>query len=173
MRTNLLFHLAVATLGLSTVSISNAQAPAKADAGEVTTLTQTMEVLPREVLLALHGAKKDAAVLQATDALRKGIEGKQATLKFKMERIEKDQARDETVDRYRVKAEDTKLTKGATNFVAHLWVHFDASESAKVSLLKKGAQVTATGKITLASVSLGNPLDLHIDISQAKLDDSK
>ena len=142
---------------------------AQAQNPEVTELSQALEPLPRQVLLDLNGSKKNAGMMQATDVLREKVQGRQATLKFKVERIEKDPPGDDKKDRFRVKADDVRLNKGTTHFVSNLWIHFDPAESDKIIALKKGAQVTATGRISLASITEGTPIHLHIDLSEAKL----
>jgi hypothetical protein len=145
--------------------------PARAqDAATITELSQVLEALPKEVVVALHTSKKEAAVMQGTDALRDKVLNKQATFKFKVDKIEKDLPGPDKRERYRIKAEDTRLNKGSTQFVAYLVAHFLPEESSKVVAVKKGAQITATGRIATPSISVGTPLRLQLVLAEAKLE---
>jgi hypothetical protein len=119
--------------------------------------------------LDINGSKKDAAATQGTDVIREKVQGRQATLKLKVDRIEKDEPGPDKRERYRVKANDARLKKGSSQFTGYLWVHFDPSESEKIAALKKGAQITVTGRIATTSISAGTPLKLHLDLAEAEL----
>lgn len=142
----------------------------RAQEAEINDFAQVLDAIPKDVMVGLHTSKKDAAVTQATDALRDKVRDKVATFKCKVDRIEKDLPGPDKRERYRIKADDTRLNKGSTPFLAYLWVHFTPDESPKIAALKKGAQVTVTGKIATPFISTGTPLKLHVDLADAKLD---
>ena len=158
-----LMLLALCTLATTAFSQDSKDAP-------VTALEQTLKVLPREVLGGLRTSKRDAAALEGTGLLQEKVQGRTATLKLKMERVEKDPSRDDKLDRFRIKAEDTRANEGGVPFVIHLWVHCAATESEKIKALRKGQTVTVTGKITLASITVHNPNKIQIDLSEATLE---
>jgi hypothetical protein len=135
---------------------------------EIQELSQVAAALPRDVMLGLlNNAGKQAAAAKGTDALRQKVEGHMATFKFKVDRIEKDDRRGQA-EPFRIKAEDAHVREGGVGFKVYLWVHFAISENAKVSALKKGDEVTANGKITVASVGVANGgATMNIDISDA------
>ena len=107
--------------------------------------------------------------MQATDILRNKVEGKTATLKLKVEKVEKYQRKNEKEDRYRIKAEDQRLRESVTSFKVYLWVHLDRSQNTKVPAIKKGGEISVTGKISLASITAKNNPELHIDLSDATI----
>jgi hypothetical protein len=90
-----------------------------------------------------------------------------ATFKCKIDRVEKDPRREQGKDGYRIKAEDAYVREGAANFKTFLWIHFNLSGNDKVSAMKKGGEISVTGKVTLASVTAQGVLELHIDLSDA------
>jgi hypothetical protein len=155
--------LAAVTL---TVQISSAQNATP----EITDLDQTLAEVPRDLLLAVRsGARKEPSATQATDILRNKVEGRTATLKFKVDKVEKYQRKNEKVDRYRIKAEDLRLRESVTNLKGYLWVHLDPSQNPKVSTIKKGNEISVTGKVSLATITANNNPELHIDLSDAKI----
>jgi RecG-like helicase len=145
-----------------------AEDAAKPGAGEIQDLKQVPAALPHDVMLGLlNNAGKQAAASKGTETLRAKVEGQMATLKFKIDKIEKDDRRGQE-EPYRIKAEDAHVRESAVNFKVYLWVHFKLSENAKVAAMKKGGEVSATGKVTVAAVSVlnGNP-QINVDISDA------
>src|SRR5690242_12368811 len=85
----------------------HAQAPNPA---EITDIDQTIEDVPRDLLLAVRsGTRKEQSATAATDILREKVEGRTASLKFKVDKVEKYQRKNEKEDRYRIKAEDQRL----------------------------------------------------------------
>lgn len=146
----------------------HAEDAAKPGGEDIQDLKQVPAVLPHDVLLGLmNSAGKQAAASKGTEVLRAKVEGKAATLKFKIDRIEKDDRHGQE-EPYRIKAEDAHIREGAVNFKVYLWVHFKLSENPKIAPLKKGAEVSASGKITLGAVSVlnGNP-QINVDVSDA------
>ena len=144
-----------------------AQVP-KAPDGAFSSLEQIVETVPRDVILAVRsGAKKEAAATSATDVLRAKVEGQSATLKFKVDKIQKERRKDEQVDRYAIKAEDERLRSSVTAFKGFLWVHIVPADSAKVSSLKKGDELTVSGKIAVARISSQTTPQLNVDVVDA------
>lgn len=146
----------------------HAEDAAKPGSDDLQDLKQVPAALPHDVLLGLmNNAGKQAAAAKGTEVLRSKVEGKTATLKFKIDRIEKDDRRGQD-EPYRIKAEDAHIREGAVNFKVYLWVHFKLSENPKIATLKKGAEVSATGKVTLSAVSvLNGNAQINVDISDA------
>jgi len=156
---------------LATVSFTfcvRAEDAAKPAAGDIKELKQVPAELPHDVTLGLlNNAGKQAAAMKGTDVLRTKVEGRMATLKFKIDRIEKDDRHGQE-EPYRIKAEDTHLREGGVAFKVYLWVHFNLTENAKVAAMKKGGEITATGKVTVAKVSvLNGNAQINVDISDA------
>jgi hypothetical protein len=159
--------LSIIAIGLETTFAAD---PAKPEPGNITELKQTLVEVPHNVVLSLRNPPtREAAATTVTEMLRAKVEGRMATLKFKVEKVEKDPRRAQNQDGYRIKAEDERLREGITMFHTYLWVHFDLSENAKVAALKKGSEISVTGKITLASVTAPKEPELHIDLSDAKV----
>jgi hypothetical protein len=143
---------------------------AKADAGTITKPEQTLAQVPHPQLFALRGGpKQNDAVTQITNLLRSSVEGKTASLKIKVERVETYRNKDEQTDRYRIKAEDGHLLENGTNLKVFVWAHFEPSENAKVSGKKKGEELQVTGKISNATVSGGPNPALHLDLDNVKV----
>jgi hypothetical protein len=163
-----LFCLAIlAMLGLAPLAHAE-DVSTKGAGGNFTSLKQVTALLPHNLLVSLlNSAGKEAASSQATDVLRQKAEGQMATFKFKVDRVEKDPRREQGKDGYRIKAEDTYVREGAANFKTYLWVHFNLSENDKVAALKKGGEISVTGKISLASVTAQPVVELHVDLSDA------
>lgn len=162
--------LLIIFLALSPLGSAYAQEASKASGDEIHELAQVSAVLPRDVLLGfMNNTAKQAAATKGTDTLRQKVEGRMATLKFKVDKVEKDDRRGQE-EPYRIKAEDAHVRQGAVSFKVYLWVHFDVSENAKTAGLKKGDEVTATGKITVASASASNagPV-MNVDLGDAVL----
>jgi len=137
--------------------------------GNVTDLKQILAETPHNVLNALrNAATRDNAATQASDLLRTKIEGRSATLTFKIDLVEKE-TRGQNETGYRLRAEEKHISEVGTSLISYLWVHFDVSENAKASALKKGSEITVTGKITQASISSKPSPALHVDLSDAKL----
>lgn len=137
--------------------------------GNITDLKQILAETPHNVISALrNGATRDNAATQASDLLRTKVQGRQATLTFKIDLIEKE-TRGQNDTGYRVRAEEKHISEVGTNLITYVWVHFDMSENAKLSTLKKGSEITTTGKVTQASISSKPNLALHVDLSDAKL----
>jgi hypothetical protein len=162
--------LLVIFLALSHAVSLHAQDAPKGNANEIHELAQVSAELPHDVLLGfMNNAGKQAAATKGTEALRQKVEGRMATFKFKVDRIEKDDRRGQD-EPYRIKAEDAHVRQGAVGFKVYLWVHFNISENAKVAALKKGDEVSATGKVTVASVSASNAGPaMNVDLSDATL----
>jgi hypothetical protein len=140
----------------------------KAGGGEIKDIKQVTAEIPHDVLLGLMNfSGRDAAVAKGTDVLRSKVEGRMATLKFKVDRVEKEEHRDQSPEAYRVKAEDVHVRQGAVNLKVYLWVHFNASESAKIASLRKGSELTATGKVTLAALHAPKEAEINIDLSES------
>jgi hypothetical protein len=159
--------LTALVLALQSSSVAHAQAPKPAD---ITELDQALAEVPRDVLLGVRNSnRKEQSATAATDILRSKVEGRTATLKFQIEKIEKYQRRNEKEDRYRIKAENVRLRESATTFTIYLWVHFDPSQNAKFATMKTGSEISVTGKITLASITARNNPELHIDLSDAAI----
>ncbi|HEY3898708.1 MAG TPA: hypothetical protein VGM54_08855 [Chthoniobacter sp.] len=141
---------------------------AKGAGGNLSSLKQVTALLPHNLLVSLlNSAGKEAAASQATDILRQKAEGQTAAFKCKIDRVEKDPRKEQGKDGYRIKAEDSFVREGAANFKAYLWIHFNLTENDKVSAMKKGGEISVTGKITLASVTAQGVLELHVDLSDA------
>jgi len=158
---------AIAVLLCGALNLRADDAP-KAGAGEIKDLKQVTAEIPHEVLLGLMNySGRDAAAAKGMDVLREKMEGRTATLKFKVDRVEKEEIHDQAPQAYRIKAEDTHVRQGAVNFKVYLWVHFSASESAKVSAMKKGEEITATGKVTTAALHAPKEPEINIDISDS------
>jgi hypothetical protein len=51
----------------------------------------------------------------------------------------------------------------------YLWVHLDPSQNPKVPTIKKGSEISVTGKVSVATFTAKNNPELHIDISDAKI----
>lgn len=150
----------------SFVAFAEDAAPA---GGNITDLKQILAETPHNVISALrNGATRDNAATQASDLLRTKVQGRQATLTFKIDLIEKE-TRGQNDTGYRVRAEEKHISEVGTSLITYLWVHFDVSENAKLSTLKKGSEITTTGKITQASISSKPNTALHVDLSDAKL----
>jgi hypothetical protein len=163
-------RLLLSFVGAASLGTAFAVDPVKPDPGSIMDLKQTLVEIPHNVVLSLRNPPtREAAAATATDTLRTKVEGRTATLKFKIEKIEKDPHRAQNRDGYRVKAEDEHLRDGVTMYHVYLWVHFDLSETAKVAVLKKGSEISVTGKVTLASITAPNTPELHIDLSDAKV----
>ncbi len=155
----------IAVLASLTVFAENA-APA---GGNITDLKQILAETPHNVINALrNGATRDNAATQASDLLRTKVQGRQATLAFKIDLIEKE-TRGQSDTGYRARAEEKHVSEVGTSLITYLWVHFDMSENAKAGALKKGSEITVTGKITQASISSKPSPSLHVDLSDAKL----
>jgi hypothetical protein len=164
----LFLRLTTCSLALLTSFAVFAENPAPAG-GNITDLKQILAETPHNVISALrNGATRDNAATQASDLLRTKVQGREATLTFKIDLIEKE-TRGQNDTGYRVRAEEKHVSEVGTNLITYLWVHFDMSENAKASALKKGAEITTTGKITQASISSKPNLALHVDLSDAKL----
>lgn len=153
-----------------TLSVSplRAEDAAKPPGGEIHELAQITAELPHDVLLGyMNAAGKQAAATKGTEELRKKVEGRMATLKFKIDKVETDD-RHGQAEPYRLKAEDLHVRQGAVNFKVYLWVHFNISENAKIAAMKKGDEVTASGKVTLAKLSAPNAGPaMNVDLSEA------
>jgi len=154
----LLPAMAIMLLSLLPLALAaRAQAPATPAAGDIKDLKQIPVELPHDILLGLGNiATKEASATKATDVLQQKIVGRVATLKFKIDKIEKDLRAQQGQDAYRIKADDAHVREGAVNFKVFVWVHFGVSENAKIAALKKGDAIDATGKITVASVGIQN-----------------
>lgn len=146
----------------------HAEDAAKPGDESIQDLKQVSAALPHDVLLGLmNRAGSQAAATKGTEVLRSKVEGKTATLKFKVDRIEKDDRHGQD-EPYRIKAEDAHIREGAVSFKVFLWVHFKISENPKIAPLKKGAEVSATGKVTLGAVSvLNGNAQINVDVSDA------
>jgi hypothetical protein len=141
----------------------------KPDATAITKVEQTVAQVPHPLFIALRGGpKQNDAATQITNLLRTNVEGRTATLKIKVDRVETYRNKNEQADRYRIKTEDGRLQEVGTNLHVLIWVHFDPSENAKVSTKKKGDELTVTGKITTASATGQNNPTLHLDLDEAK-----
>jgi hypothetical protein len=158
---------AVSILGFCALSL-HAEDATKPGAGEFKDLKQVTAEVPHDVLIGLMNySGREAAAAKGMDVLREKVEGHTATLKFKVDRVEKEEVHDQAPQAYRIKAEDAHVRQGAVNFKVYLWVHFSASESAKVSAMKKGEEVTATGKVTVAALHAPKEPEINIDISDS------
>jgi hypothetical protein len=165
-----LFVLAALSLFLGFGSAGSAEAPAKPDAATFTKPEQTLAQVPKPLLFSVRGGpKQNEAVTQITDLLRSKVEGHMATLKLKVDRVEKYRNKNEQEDRYRIKAEDGQLVENGTHLRVYIWVHFDPAENTKVIAKKKSDDINVTGKIATAFVSGQNNPALHIDLEEAKL----
>ncbi len=165
---HLFLRLTTCSLALLTSLSVFAENPSP-NGGNITDLKQILGETPHNVINALrNGATRDNAATQASDLLRTKVQGREATLTFKIDLIEKE-TRGQNDTGYRVRAEEKHVSEVGTNLITYLWVHFDVSENAKVSALKKGAEITTTGKITQASISSKPNPALHVDLSDAKL----
>ena len=164
----LFLRLTTCSLALLTSLTVFAENPAP-NGGNITDLKQILAETPHNVINALrNGATRDNTATQASDLLRTKVQGREATLTFKIDLIEKE-TRGQNDTGYRVRAEEKHVSEVGTNLITYLWVHFDVSENAKVSALKKGAEITTAGKITQASISSKPNPALHVDLSDAKL----
>jgi hypothetical protein len=144
------------SLALSPDAALRAQDTPKGNTDEIHELAQVSAELPHDVLIGfMNSAARSAAATKGTDALRQKVEGRMATFKFKVDKIEKDDRRGQD-EPYRIKAEDAHVRQGAVGFRVYLWVHFNISENAKIAALKKGDEVSATGKVAVASVGAPN-----------------
>lgn len=160
--------LAAGTFALLTALPAFAENVAPAG-GNITDLKQVLAETPHNVLNALrNGATRDNAATQASDLLRTKVQGREATLSFKIDLIEKE-TRGQNDTGYRARAEEKHISDVGTSLITYLWVHFDMSENAKASALKKGSEITVTGKITQASISSKPTPALHVDLSDAKV----
>ncbi|HSI15357.1 MAG TPA: hypothetical protein VK961_25140 [Chthoniobacter sp.] len=163
-----LLRLAVCSLSLIS-SLTVFAEDATPAGGNITDLKQILAETPHNVINALrNGATRDNAATQASDLLRTKVQGRQAALTFKIDLIEKE-TRGQNDTGYRARAEEKHVSEVGTNLITYLWVHFDVSENTKASALKKGGEITATGKITQASISSKPTPALHVDLSDAKL----
>lgn len=164
------FFLRLAVCGLAMFTSLTVLAENPSPAGDnITDLKQILAEVPHNVLSALrNSATRDNAATQASDLLRTKIQGRQATLTFKIDLIEKE-TRGQNDTGYRTRAEEKHVSEVGTSLITYVWVHFDVSENARLSTLKKGSEVTVTGKITLASISTKPNPALHVDLSDAKL----
>lgn len=149
---------------------ANAQEPGGVEPGGITSLEDVLAEVPKELLLSVRsGARKEASATEATGLLRRQVEGRIATIKLKVDRFDKYRRKNETEDRYRIKAEDERLRGSVTNFRAFLWVHLSPTESAKMANVKKGAEITVNGKVSLASITAKNNPELHVDLADATI----
>jgi hypothetical protein len=169
MKTFLSFFCLAMIAVLGSGSLAHAEdTSAKGTGGNISSLKQITAFLPHNLLVSLlNSAGKEAASSQATDVLRQKAEGQMATFKCKVDRVEKDPRREQGKDGYRIKAEDTNVREGAANFKTYLWIHFNLSENDKVAAMKKGGEISVTGKISLASVTAQPVVELHVDLSDA------
>jgi hypothetical protein len=157
--------LLLTALSLAFSSLSRAE-----DADTITKPEQALVNVPRPQLFALRGGpKQNDAVGEITNLLHSNVQGKTASLKIKVDRVETYRTKDEQTDRYRIKAEDGHLIENGTNLKVFVWLHFEPSENAKVSGRKKGDELQVTGKITNANVSGGPNPALHLDVDNVKV----
>jgi len=153
---------------LSFIPTGHTEEPAKPTGAEIKDLKETVADVPHDLLVALlSNTGKQAAASKTTDLLRSKVEGRMATLKFKIDKIEKEHRATGEPDGYRIKAEDGHVRAGATAFKVYLWIHFSLTENAKLDALRKGNDLTVTGKITVASATAQGVPELHIDLSDA------
>jgi len=154
--------------GLSAIPSARAEDPAKTDTEEITDLKQVVAAVPHEVLVGLlSNAGKQVAASKSSDFLRQKIEGRTATLKLKIERVEKDPRPNQAQDGYRLKADETPVREGGASFKSILWVHFQADESEKIAKMKTGEEIKVTGTITQAFIRAQRFLVLDVEISGA------
>lgn len=159
----------VMLLALGTETPSRAQNP-QAPAAALSSLEEIVETVPRDVILATRGgAKKEAAASSANDVLRTKVQDQPATLKFKVDRIQKERRTGEQFDRIAIKAEDERVRSSVTTFKGFLWVHIVPADTAKASELKKGAEITVTGKIAVAKITAQTTPLLNVDMVDATL----
>ncbi|MDR3400940.1 MAG: hypothetical protein P4L99_00450 [Chthoniobacter sp.] len=152
------------TAALATLAaVAEDAAPAT---GDITDLKQALAEVPHAQAIAMrNAATRDAAASQASDLLRTKVQGRNAKLTFKVDVVEKEMRGTETA--YRVRAEEKHIAEVGTNFITYLWVHFATSENDKASALKKGGEISVTGKISEAFVTGKAAPALHIELSQA------
>ncbi|MEP6671317.1 MAG: hypothetical protein ABJF10_19295 [Chthoniobacter sp.] len=163
------FSLRLSVYGTAalTTLMAVAEDPAPAG-GNITDLKQALAEVPHNVANALrNAAARDTAATQASDLLRTKVQGRTAMLTFKIDVVEKETRGSETG--YRVRAEEKHISEVGTNFITSLWVHFAMSENARVGALKKGGEISVTGKIAEAMVSAKPAPALHIVLSEAKV----
>jgi len=167
------FPIILATLMLTFQVSPAADAPNPAKppgAAEITKIEQVLTEVPRDVLRNVQsGPTKEKSATEATDSLRTKVEGRTATLKFKVDKVEKYQRKNEKEDRYRIKAEDLRVRDNVIALKGYLWVHLDLSENAKVPAIKKGSQISVTGKVSVATITSKATPELHVDLSDATI----
>ena len=155
-------------VALPLIPSASAEDAAKPATGEIQDLKQITGELPHDVLLGLlNNAGKQAAMAQGTTVLREKVDSRKATLKFKIDKIEKDLRRAEKQEGYRVKADQAPLREGGVSFKVYLWVNFSLTENDKAAALKKGNEISVTGKVTSVSLTGEKFIELHVDLSDA------
>jgi len=141
-------------------------------AGDITEPEQALVGLSREVLQDLRPGSRqiEEAAAKATAAVRKAVEGKNATLKFTVRDVEKFQ-RKETPDvsRFRVRAVIDRVRESGVSMEVYLLAVPDVSENEKMAKVTRGSKVTFTGKISNAEILARKATELHIDLMDAKL----
>ena len=137
--------LIAASLVLSPFASLHAQDAPKGGGEEIHELAQISAELPHQVLLKFmnNAGNKQAAATEGTAALRQKVEGRMATLKFRLT--------DKSSNPYFFQVVGVSVRQGVT---ASFGVHFNSeNDKGRIARLRQGDLVTARGKITHAWVS--------------------
>jgi hypothetical protein len=140
---------------------------------EITGFDQVLADVPRNVLADLRpqSRKLTEAMFQATEQVKKNVKDKMGRFKIRVRNVEKFA----TVNppgkvRFRVYAEAEKVRDGGAAFNAFVVSVVDMDQNDKAAKLKKGDNVTVTGKIVSGHVYGVSYPGIEVILVDAKLE---